>query len=255
MKQNIYDNETFFAQYEQIRKRPYNYNNTLEQPNFLALLPSVVGKVVLDIGCGAGDFAAHCVKQGARHVTGIDISANMITAAKKHTDDNLHFEQIAFEDMPIQPESVDIVTSSLAFHYIADFDQLMEKISVLLRQDGILVFSMEHPISTANKGGDDWIKNEHGQITHFALDNYQSEGMRKENWLVDGVIMYHRTMATILNTLIHNGLSIENVVEPVPTEAVSELYPNIQKEFRRPSFLFIKARKMTDVKMLEERWT
>lgn len=248
MKQNIYDNDTFFTQYEQIRARPYNYNNTLEQPNFLALLPAVADKVVLDISCGAGDFAAYCVKQGAQRVTGIDISAKMIAAAKKHTDDKLHFEQIAFEDMHVQPESVDIVTSSLAFHYIADFQQLIEKIFVLLRQDGILLFSMEHPISTANKGGEDWIKDEHGQIRYFALDNYQQEGIRKENWLVDGVIMYHRTMATILNTLIMNGLCIEKVVEPVPTDDVSKLYPNIQKECRRPSFLLIKARKMTGMK-------
>jgi hypothetical protein len=55
--------------------------------------------------------------------------------------------------------------------------------------------------------------------------------------------MYHRKMSTILNTLIKNGLQIEKVIEPIPTkEAVCNL-PSLYKEFRRPSFLIIRAKK------------
>ncbi|WP_268638794.1 class I SAM-dependent methyltransferase [Lysinibacillus xylanilyticus] len=83
MKQNIYDNNTFFEKYQEIRAREYNYNNLLEQPNFFTLIPPLKYKVVLDIGCGMGDFAAYCISQGAKHVTGIDISSNMVANAKK----------------------------------------------------------------------------------------------------------------------------------------------------------------------------
>ena len=89
MKQNIYDNDTFFGKYQEIRARENNYNNLLEQPNFFTLLPSLQNKIVLDIGCGIGDFAAYCIHQGAKQVTGIDISSNMITHAKKrHIHEN-----------------------------------------------------------------------------------------------------------------------------------------------------------------------
>ena len=245
MKQNIYDNDTFFGKYQEIRARENNYNNLLEQPNFFTLLPSLKNKIVLDIGCGIGDFAAYCINQGAKQVTGIDISLNMITNAKKrHIHERLFFEQVAFEDMTVLNGTIDFISSSLAFHYIADFQLLIKKISTALCEGGILLFSLEHPIATANMGKESWIKNEEGNLLHFAVDNYQDEGLRTQNWLVDHVIMYHRTMSTILNTLIENGLQIEKVIEPIPTEEALRNFPSLKKEFRRPSFLVVRAKKV-----------
>lgn len=245
MKQNIYDNNEFFQQYEAIRERENNYNNLLEQPNFFTLIPNLEEKVVLDIGCGRGEFAAYCIGQGANHVTGIDISLNMITAAKKrHTHEHLIFTNTAFEHLNIQNDSIDFISSSLAFHYIEDFQLLIKKISSALVDGGTLLFSIEHPIVTANKGSVGWVSNQEGDLLHFAIDRYQEEGLRSQNWLVDNVMMYHRTLSTILNTLIEFGFQIEKIIEPIPTiEAVKNL-PGINKEFRRPSFLIVKARKI-----------
>ncbi len=245
MKQNIYDNDTFFSKYQEIRARENNYNNLLEQPNFFRLLPTLKNKIVLDIGCGIGDFAAYCISQDAKSVTGIDISSNMIANAKKlHIHEDLYFEQVAFEDMKVSNGTIDFISSSLAFHYIADFQLLIKEISTALCEGGILVFSLEHPIETANMGKENWITNEEGNLLHFAVDNYQNEGLRTLNWLVDNVIMYHRTMSTIINTLIENGLQIEKIIEPIPTkEALCDL-PSLSKEFRRPSFLIIRAKKI-----------
>lgn len=244
MKQNIYDNNTFFEKYQEIRARENNYNNLLEQPNFFTLIPTLENKVVLDIGCGMGDFAAYCIDQGAKHVTGIDISSNMIANAKKrHIHEGLTFRQVAFEDVAVPNGSIDFVSSSLAFHYIADFQLLIKKISAALCEGGILLFSLEHPIVTANKGKEDWVTDHEGNLLHFAVDNYQNEGLRTQNWLVENVMVYHRTMSTILNTLIESGLQIEKIIEPIPTkEAVCNL-PSLHKEFRRPSFLIIRAKK------------
>ena len=225
MKQNIYDNDTFFGKYQEIRARENNYNNLLEQLNFFALLPALQNKIVLDIGCGVGDFAAYCIGQGAKQVTGIDISSNMITHAKKrHIHERLSFEQVAFEDMIVPSGTIDFISSSLVFHYIADFQLLIKKISTALCEGGILLFSLEHPTVTANKGKESWITNEEGNYLHFAVDNYQDEGLRTQNWLVDNVIMYHRTISTILNTLIEHGLQIEKVIEQIPLKKHYVIY-------------------------------
>ncbi|WP_339194898.1 hypothetical protein MKY27_10315 [Solibacillus sp. FSL R5-0449] len=56
-------------------------------------------------------------------------------------------------------------------------------------------------------------------------------------------MMYHRTIGTIINSLIINGLQIEKIVEPMPTDEAIELLPSLQKEQHRPSFLIVKARK------------
>lgn len=245
MKQNIYDNNEFFRQYEAIRERKNNYNNLLEQPNFLTLVPQLKEKVVLDIGCGMGDFATYCIRQGAKHVTGIDISLNMITAAtKRHRHEHLNFVNTAFEDMDIANDSIDFISSSLVFHYIEDFQSLMEKVSAALSDGGTLVFSIEHPVVTANKGGADGVSTQDGHLLHFAMDRYQEEGLRSQNWLVDNVLTYHRTLSTILNTLIEVGLIIEKIIEPTPTIEAEKNLPGLSKEFRRPSFLIVRARKV-----------
>ena len=244
MKQNVYDQETFYKGYKAIRERAYNYNNLLEQPAMQAVMPDVSGKVVLDIGCGSGDFAAKCVRNGAARVIGIDISANMINDAwSKYKDEGLQFIQVPFEDVELEPASIDSVVSSLAFHYMADLQAVMEKVSMVLRAGGELVFSCEHPIVTANKGGEDWVLDEAGEIRHFAIDRYQEQGLRTQTWIVEGVVTYHRTIATIVNTMVECGLMVDQLVEPTPTEEAIALFPSLVKEFRRPSFLIVKARK------------
>jgi predicted TPR repeat methyltransferase len=46
-------------------------------------------------------------------------------------------------------EKFDVVFSSLAVHYIEDFDKLVEDINNLLNQGGYFIFSQEHPLTTA----------------------------------------------------------------------------------------------------------
>lgn len=60
----------------------------------------------------------------------------------------LTFEQATFEDMTVQNGTIEFVSSSLAFHYIADFQLLIKKINKALYEGGILLFFLEHPIGT-----------------------------------------------------------------------------------------------------------
>ena len=70
----IYDDETFFSNYLQIRADKDNYNDMIEQPAVFNLLGDVRGKRVLDIGCGYGTTAAAVAAAGAASVLGIDPS-------------------------------------------------------------------------------------------------------------------------------------------------------------------------------------
>ena len=82
----------------------------------------MTGKRVLDVGCGAGDFAAFCADEGAASVVGNDISFNMIQLAKeKYSHKGINFQQTAIEDMNLQSEAYDLIVSSLALHYVEDF--------------------------------------------------------------------------------------------------------------------------------------
>jgi hypothetical protein len=61
---------------------------------------------------------------------------------------------------------------------------------------------------------------------------------------VNGVQKYHRTMATLLNGPITAGLTIERLIEPVPTDDMLQQRPHWAEELRRPTFLLVRARKV-----------
>ncbi|MEB2282622.1 class I SAM-dependent methyltransferase [Lysinibacillus xylanilyticus] len=245
MKQNIYDHPEFYHQYKKLRQAPYNYNNLLEQPALKSLLPNLTNLQILDIGCGMGQFAYYCIENNAQHVTAIDVSENMLAIAQcEHAHPHIDYYLRAIEDYQAAPDSFDCITSSLSLHYIKDFSAVIGKIARMLRPGSIFIFSVEHPIVTARKTTEDnWLYDDSGNRIHYAIDNYHDEGLRERTWLVDGVVKYHRSISTIINTLIEHELTIEKMLEPIPDSKAVEKLPSLEKEHRRPSFLLIRARK------------
>lgn len=106
-----------------------------------------------------------------------------------------------------------------------------------------MIFSQEHPIATAKKIPEGWSRNDSGEKLHWILDNYAEEGLREHNWLVNGVIKYHRTLARIINSLVDNGLGIERILEPTASVEAEAANNDLLNERRRPPFILIKARK------------
>ena len=46
-EQNIFDDQTFFTEYQKLRDNRANYNNLIEQPAMKKLMPDIAGKSVL----------------------------------------------------------------------------------------------------------------------------------------------------------------------------------------------------------------
>lgn len=244
LKQNIYDNPIFFKNYTSLRETGVTYNDFIEQPAIKSLISALKDKTVLDLGCGTGQFANYCVEKGAAKVLAVDISKNMIDKAmKENNHEKIEYHCSPIEDFQFNHQTFDLIISSLAIHYIEDYDSLITKISQLLKDGGEFIFSTEHPIVTARKDMNNWVRDEGGNKLHWAVDHYQEEGIRKEYWYIDGVIKYHRTISTLLNTLIEKGLVLEKVVEPTSIASGLEKMPKVINEERKPSFLVIKAKK------------
>jgi SAM-dependent methyltransferase len=80
------------------------------------LLPALNGKVVLDIGCGFGDFCRYAAAQGASRIKRIDPSANMVGDAEKNTPDkNIEYVCIPVELFCLDKDQYDVIVSSVAF--------------------------------------------------------------------------------------------------------------------------------------------
>ncbi|MGV9891160.1 class I SAM-dependent methyltransferase [Streptomyces sp. NPDC003395] len=57
-----------------------------EVPSFLGLVGDVHGRSILDLACGTGFYSREFKRRGAGDVLGVDISAEMIAAARKNEE-------------------------------------------------------------------------------------------------------------------------------------------------------------------------
>jgi ubiquinone/menaquinone biosynthesis C-methylase UbiE len=148
--QNIYDDLVFFNGYKTLRETDSGLNGALEFPALLRLLPDLKGLRILDLGCGFGHFARYASSQQAVCVVAVDISERMLAEAKKLTNDAaITYELCAIEAFAPQSNHFDLVTSSLALHYVEDYAGVLGRVFQALKSGGKFIFSVEHPIPCA----------------------------------------------------------------------------------------------------------
>ena len=176
-RQNVYDDDAFFAGYQQLRDAESGINAAIEQPGLRALLPELAGRTVLDLGCGDGTLARELARRGAARVLGADPSGRMLALARARTaDPRVRYVQGFAEDLSLRSGCADLVVSSLALHYVADLGLLLDQIARWLRPGGWLVASMEHPLRTAELAHRD---------DPGAAGRYAAEGRRDQAWYVE----------------------------------------------------------------------
>ncbi|MVT66043.1 methyltransferase domain-containing protein [Bradyrhizobium pachyrhizi] len=240
MAQNIYDSPDFFAGYSKLPRQVHGLEGAPEWPAIRAMLPSLDGKRVVDLGCGFGWASRWMREQGAASVLGLDLSQNMIERARADTTDAAIKYCIAdLETLDLPESAFDLAYSSLAFHYVQDFGRLVHVIRKALVPDGHFVFTIEHPIFMAATHPH-WISDEEGRKT-WPVNRYSVEGERRTNWFAPGVLKHHRTVGTTLNTLIGAGFQIRRVEEFAPTHEQIQQMPQLAEELERPMMLIVSA--------------
>lgn len=247
MDQNIYDNEEFFKGYQELRsnKTKVSSNDLIEIPQFFELIGDVRNKTVLDMGCGTGGQDRRLIEMGAKKVLGIDISEKMIEVAKKDTDsDKITYKLLSMSNLEEITEKFDIVISSLAIHYVEDYDLLCKKVYGLLNDGGYFIFSHMHPMESAIifKGFEDRsvVINDK---KYFLISDYNNEGKREIHWFIDGVVMYHRNMSHLVNGLIDAGFKIERLNESYATDEAIRIKPKLIEQRDHSYYVYIKAKK------------
>ncbi|WP_432885761.1 class I SAM-dependent methyltransferase [Kribbella sp. CA-245084] len=228
---SLYDNPQFLKGYRQLRRTGQGINDALEIPAMDAALRGlpVEGARVVDLGCGEGGLAVRLAARGAAHVVAVDASEQMLAAAVRHPRVRYLRADVAGFDLP--RGSADLVVSSMALHYVEDFDGLVARVAGWLASGGAFVFSVEHPVMTAPVVAADCV-----------VDDYADEGRRERSWFVDGVVKYHRTIGSIVLSLRRHGFRLESLDEPLPTPAQVAAYPHLAIHRRRPPILLVSAR-------------
>jgi SAM-dependent methyltransferase len=239
--QNVYDDAAFFDAYSRLPRSIQGLDGAPEWPALRALLPPLDGRRVLDLGCGFGWFCRWARAHGAAGVLGLDVSARMLARAEAETrDPAIAYVRADLERLDALPGPFDLAYSSLALHYVDDLAGLLSRIHAALTPGGALVVSVEHPLCTARARAE-WSADASGRPT-WPVSGYLDEGPRATDWLAEGVIKQHRTIATYVNLLIRAGFAISHVEEWGPTEEQVAAHPEWANERQRPPFLLLAAR-------------
>lgn len=224
--------ETMAVRYnELIEHKPHNAY--YDRPNTLALLPeSVDGLSILDAACGPGKYAEILLSKGA-NITGFDISPTMVHLAKERNPERGDFFIHDFSQ-PLEMfdnESFDVVLCALALHYIPDWGPTIREFCRVLKPNGHLVISIEHPFF---------------EYTYFNSQKYFEVEHVTCTWKGFGrpveVNSFRRSLHECLSPLTGNGFYIDQLVEPKPTREFEALDPKHYKELNNfPAFLCIRA--------------
>ncbi len=199
--------------YHKKRKDPIKnfWNEYIEVPAITHLISKdVVGKNVLDLGCGSGLYVKKLIELGAA-VKGSDISEELIKIARSENP-VIDFEVASAESLPYENNSFDVVVASLSLHYLQNLSKSFSEISRILRPNGIFVFSINHPLNDSSET----IKVSDNDVRIFKPyfhNNPYTLTMKDGNM---EFTLYHHTFENISQSLISSGFLISNIVEPRP---------------------------------------
>ena len=213
MAQNIYDTDDFFKEYIQLPRQAIGLDGAPEWPALRSLLPEDLTRMkFLDLGCGFGWVSRWAREKGAIQVLGIDLSENMLAKARGFpADEGINYLRADLDSVELPRNTYNVAFSSLTLHYLKDLPRFIAQVYQALEIGGTFAFSVEHPLFTAPRNPN-FIQDSEGH-TVYPLDGYMKEGERITNWLADGVIKQHRTLATYVNTLIKAGFTLEAIDE------------------------------------------
>ncbi|HZD23053.1 MAG TPA: class I SAM-dependent methyltransferase, partial [Acidimicrobiia bacterium] len=108
---------------------------------FLKRLPPQPGDVVVDLGCGSGEFTAlvaDIVRPG--RVIGVDPDRSMLATARRHTHPGLTYLEGSAEELEglVDPDSIDKVISRAMLHWlpVENYPRVFEAVLIVLRPGG-----------------------------------------------------------------------------------------------------------------------
>ncbi|MCV7254616.1 class I SAM-dependent methyltransferase [Mycobacterium hackensackense] len=203
------------------------FNAHYDRPACLSLLGDVSGATVLDAACGPGLYAEELTARGAR-VIGFDQSPRMVElAAQRVPTGDFRIHDLATPLDWVADQSVDFVLFALALEYVDDRVAALRELRRVLRPDGALVLSRQHPTG-------DWIR--HG-------GNYFEARVIEETWSRGWHVRYWLTPLEHTCEELHQaGFLIERLLEPRPTEQAAAIDEQRYEQLNREPTGFIAIR-------------
>jgi SAM-dependent methyltransferase len=177
------------------------------------LLGPVVGRRVLEVGCGAAAGARWVAAEGAAAVVGVDLSAGMLRHAAlgaARSGVRVPLVQCDAMALPLRDETFDLAFTAFgAVAFVDDPAAVHREVHRVLRPGGRWVFGTTHPVR--------WIfPDDPGPDGLVATSSYFDRRPYVE-FGPDGVATYvehHRTLGDRVREVVGAGFALVDLIEP-----------------------------------------
>ncbi|GAA0207747.1 class I SAM-dependent methyltransferase [Halobaculum roseum] len=192
-------------------------------------LDSIAGAEYVELGCGGGQGSVGTARLGADAVVGVDFSREQLRHARRLRDFygvDARFVQGDVTDLPLPDDAFDLASSEAAFQMIPDIDRALAEARRVLRDGGVFVLSLPHPLYEALDAESRTLEGDYldtGPREVTVDDGYEST-----------LVLFDRTVARVYNALRDAGFEVNRMLEHV-TDPVAGSDPD---ESDRPDVLW-----------------
>ncbi len=187
----------------------------------LQVLPDIVGKDVIELGCGTAYFGAWLKRAGARRVVGVDVTPAQLETARRMDEEfglGLELIEANAESVPLPDSSFDLVFSEYGASIWCDPALWIAEAARLLRPGGELHFLRGSTLRIL-------CVPDEGSATDRLL--IPQKGLYRIEWQEgdDAGVEFHPPMADMFRILRENGFELIDLRELyAPENAVDHVY-------------------------------
>lgn len=181
----------------------------------LGVLGEVVGRDLLELGCGGAQWSAALAARGAR-CTGLDLSGAQLAHARAHAP-ILPLVQASGEMLPFRARAFDIVFCDHGATSFCDPAHVLPEVARVLRPGGLFAFCVTDP------------------LVYLTWDNDKQKQTKKLRLEVDdlgrvdngcGTVDWVSTPGQWIANFRAHGFTIETLHELRPSEGATTTYPD-----------------------------
>jgi len=184
----------------------------------LRILGDVAGLDVLELGCGAAQWSIALAKRGARAI-GLDLSLRQLEHAARLMDEadvDISLIHASAEAVPLPDASLDIIFCDHGAMVFADPHVTVPESARLLRDGGLLAFSMHTPIAEAC-----WPAGSDGPVERLSNVYF---GMHQVDLGDSDHAEFQLPYGEWIRLFGRNGFVVEDLVELQPSAAATSTY-------------------------------